>query len=1041
MLLLLPLWCAAVTPYTPQSIDPVLEPWRWRKHPELSGHEIRCMDEADDGTLWFGGTGGLLRYNGSEADWIAFGPDFPHRESSTIPLEKMWCDSVLCMPDGSVLTIVDGRLLQWDDGAWKVVFEGSGVAQYETYLVRADDGTIWMLRPNGLWRISPDLAEREAVMRSKKGERLIAFCLDMDGDAWVVLDKSKGRAELRHIPLLNGKALEEMQWSSYSVGGEGNIPLVNICAGRDGRIWVADNRGDSAVQVLNKRTRAWEIIDSPEARAAHFSIIRDRNDTVWAGGTGSLSTVRGSRFAFFSADELELPKTPLSLFESGNGWLWVITRSGHVHSIDPGDSQWWSLQHLHFECESKDGRQWFRSKGSTVVSYRPDSQQWVEYTKRDGLDVVVRGVYFTRDGLIWAVGRKNGLAAVSLFDGERWETFSYPDFSAVIGTKAFLEAQDGTVFLGASGKRLGGADAGGMLRLQATPEGPQIVKRYSPPKFPYTVACFAQTPDGILWGGSVEDFSFDPERGAESVGTVPELPDDLTYDIEVDADGNLWVAKGAYGIFRKKGTAWTKFTDSDGIDGMIYADLLPLSDGTLLAASDEGISRYDGSIWSGSVFSDDFAFTSRDGYMRSTDDGAIWFNFIEGDSRSPRVAMNLGLEFCSVRYRPDFNPPQTTILEHQKKIEAEGNIHLSWSGRDLWADTPAERLEYSWRFDGGEWSPFASDVGSTFVGLKSGLHRFEVRARDRDFNIDPTPARIDFSVAYPVWRRPWFILMMVVILGGTVTFVWVIIYFRERELTQRQRHLVEMDQMRTGFFTNISHELNTPLGLIRGPIEYLRERNQNAEAGNVLDVAMRNVDRMSNLVSQILDFRKLELGKLRIMPEEGDISQCIRDCIEMMRPYAKRKSIELLCECDDSCRGWFDPETLRKITTNLISNAVKYSKEGGRVQVTFRVEVKEGGRMLSLVVEDAGRGIAPEHLQHVFERFYRVPAENVVDGSGIGLNLTKELVDLWGGRIDVVSPVHADPERPGSRFSVYLPIDPEYIANGSDAHEKQKKHS
>jgi signal transduction histidine kinase/streptogramin lyase len=1026
-----------VKPYTPKSVEPVLEPWRWRKHTELSGHEIRCMDEANDGTLWFGGTGGLLRYDGLEADWIEFGPDFPHRETSSIPREKMWCDSVFCMPDGSVLLIVEGRLIRWDDGEWEVVFEGSGLAQYKTYLVGADDGTIWLLRPDVLWHISPDLSGREAVMRSGRDERMIAFCLDMDGDAWVVLDHSKNGAELRHIPLLNGKPLKEMQWSTYSIGGEENIPLASICAGRDGRIWFADSRGSSAIRAFNKRTSAWETGDFSEPMA-HFSIIRGRNDTIWASGAGSLSTVRGSRRAFFSADKLGLPKTPLTLFESSNGWLWVIARTGHVFSIDPGDSQWWSLQNLHFECESGDGWQWFCSKDSTVVSYHPESGQWFEHTKRDGMNVTARSVFSTRNGLIWVAGRRNDRAALSVLDGEQWKTFTYPGFSTAIGTKACLEARDGTVLIGAAGRRLREEGAGGMLRFQATPEGPEVFKRYSPPDFPYTVACLAQTPDGIIWGGSVQDFSFDPERGMESFETVSELPNELTYDIEVDADGNLWVAKGAFGIFRKKGAEWTRFTDGDGIHGMICVDLLPLQDGSLLVASDKGVIRFDGSTWSGSFLSDDFAFTSRGGNMRSSQDGAIWFNFIEGDSRSPRVAMNLGLEFCTVRYKPDSKPPQTWIHEHQEQTDSEGNIHLSWSGRDPWANTPEDRLEYSWRLDGGEWSPFTSDVGKTLIGLKGGSHLFEVRARDRDFNIDPTPAQSAFSVAYPVWRRPWFVLIMLAILGGIVTFVWMIIYYRERELKQQQRHLAEMDQVKTGFFTNISHELNTPLGLIRAPIEYLKEHNHDPEARAVLDVAMRNIDRMSNLVSQILDLQKLEHGRLRIKPVLGDIAQSIRDCVEMMRPYAERRNIRLLCECDGSCRGWFDPEALQKITSNLISNAIKYSKEGGRVEVTFRVEEKGSGRMLSLAVEDSGRGIAPEHLPHVFERFYRIPEENVADGSGIGLNLTKELVDLWGGRIDVESPVHADPERPGSRFSVYLPIDPDDIAEESRRYEEQK---
>lgn len=300
-----------------------------------------------------------------------------------------------------------------------------------------------------------------------------------------------------------------------------------------------------------------------------------------------------------------------------------------------------------------------------------------------------------------------------------------------------------------------------------------------------------------------------------------------------------------------------------------------------------------------------------------------------------------------------------------------------------------------------------------------------MRARDRDFNVDATPAISFFSVALPVWKRGWFVGMVLMMTIVTTAFVGVLIYFHDKRLKDRARHLVEIDQIKTGFFTNISHELRTPLTLILRPLERLLESEENHEKREMLSMAQRNASRVWNLASQLLDFRKLEQGQMRVDIAEGDIVVCVRDVIERLEQAAIAKQISCTVTSPDQWCGWFDAEMVKKIVQNLVNNAIKFTPSGGEVRVALSKRMtEEGGELLILEVEDTGPGIEPVHLQRIFDRFYRIPEKSIVDGSGIGLNLTKELVELLGGTIRAESPVRAELENPGTRFIVSLPIPP-----------------
>ena len=1032
----LPLCCLAVNAYVPKVADPVLEPWRWREMEELGGQGILCMDEAGDGTLWFGCIGGVMRYDGLTAESIPFVEELADRIGYGENRDP-WGLSVLCLQDDSLLVVAENGLVRWAGGEWHVVLRNAGTPSFATHLGHADDGAIWLLMGDAVWHLAGDLSTQDAVLRVAEGERLLSFCHDQRGDVWVVRNTPYGHSDLIHIPLQEGLPLEKSQWRTYRVAVASPGSEAAIGCGDDGRIWYVDNSAQNSEWTFHPRSGTWEEQKHLHSGKGYHSVTRDRSGKLWAGGAGKLCALRSSEIRYYSTSQLGLPITPLTICETDAGKWWIVGRGGHVYFMDPGDGQWLTHVGLHFECDAPDGREWFLNGSRRVVSHDSTTGAWLEYSPADGVIDRPRSLHTSSHGLIWALGDHGGRAAFSVFDGNTWTRHLHPDFASFIGTSAFLEAADATVWLGAMGDRLKSppSEAGGALQYAVSGDGRiKLLRQHSSLVAPYTIARIAEMPDGIFWLGAPVVSRYDVQRGV--VQAEPDLPAVHTCDMVVDGNDNLWVAKGLFGVYRREEDGWRSFSAGEGLAGSIVVDLLPLVDGTLLAATDTGISRFDGNNWAGHALGAEFGMSARSGGMRQSADGAVWFNFTRKDVRSPRVNMNVKDEdrFCTVRYAADELAPDTTITKHLHHVDSSGNIHITWMGRDPWGNTPANKLQYSWRIDHSEWSPFSYETGRTLLDLPSGEHTLEVRSRDRDLNVDPTPATSLFTVALPVWRRGWFIGMVLVIAGAAASLIRMPLYFHAKRLKERARHLEEVEQMKTGFFTNVSHELNTPLGLIRGPLERLMSREHDKEAGHLLDMAMRNVDRMSSLVSQILDFRKLEQGKVRMDPVEGDIAQRVRESFDLLQPAAMRKQVTCTLTCEDACVGWFDPEKLDRIVSNLVGNAIKYTQAGGGIVVTLGTVMEDGDPKLLLVVEDTGIGVASEDLPHIFDRFYRSPGRTSVDGSGIGLNLTKELVGIWGGLITAESPIHEDRERPGVRFTVRLPITRDQISTQGANH-------
>ena len=261
----------------------------------------------------------------------------------------------------------------------------------------------------------------------------------------------------------------------------------------------------------------------------------------------------------------------------------------------------------------------------------------------------------------------------------------------------------------------------------------------------------------------------------------------------------------------------------------------------------------------------------------------------------------------------------------------------------------------------------------------------------------------------------------------------------ERSLAEIQR-MRDLDEVKTRFFANISHEFRTPLALINGPLQQARKQSGGASDGPVLlnersfRVIRKNTTRLQVLVDQLLDLSKIEGGQLQLNLTKGDLMRFVRSQVFSFESMAERRGISLNTHFSEEAKeAYYDRDKLEKIINNLLSNAFKYTPQGGAVHVNMTMN----GTSFTLEISDTGKGIGQEEIDRIFDRFYRVEGTEA-KGSGIGLALTKELIDLYNGQISV----HSEKGR-GTTFKVRLPMTleglPESVMVQQDHVESEKE--
>ncbi len=798
---------------------------------------------------------------------------------------------------------------------------------------------------------------------------------------------------------------------------EGYPSYAVVAEGLDGRVWLACNSNSQALIRIEKNNtevilESWD--DLLDSKIEY--LFEKPNGDLWIVARGELLIYSDGKWIKRNPNRY-YSDIPFAR-ELSNGRFLLGGRNDSVHQIDLSENQWKTYPDLNFQCQDVSGAWWFLSRDKRIVRHYPQSNSWQSYGVEDGLIDKPNAVLATQDGVVWVSGSHGDDAAVSWLMEGRWHRHLHPEFSRMISHSAVLEGNDGYVYFGSN---MEAKDALGRLAglLRYKNLGDSVEFRYlSPPDAPQRITSIGQTQDGTLWFCG-RNLSF--KRPEAPVEIVDSFNDEWPVSLCIDAEDGVWVGNWRSGLYKKEATGWEKMSEGGkrskfGVVNLLSGNRLP----GIWAATIDGIHRFDGQSWSYGALLPELQIQRRATRLLESSDGALWINLSSRDwnyNIDPEFAES-DASFKVIRYFPDLNPPETVLNDFDDRVPESGTMHISWSGADPWSLTPNSQLEFSYRLNQGDWSPFSNRAEAVLHSMPAGNFTMEVRARDADWNMDPTPAVAQFSVVPFLWKQPWFLTAVCLTLALIIGLIVLIV-------RMRIRHMLALEQFKIDFFTRISHELRTPLSVILGPLQSLLA-TASINQKEPLEMAYRNARRMQGLVDTLLEFRKVELGKLSYDPVRSDLHYFIKDLFHSHSVLWQEKGQDCRLEVSrPSGELCFDPQKLQHIFSNLLSNAIKYTPKGGTILVLASLE-ETGSSVAKLILEvsDSGIGISTEDQKRIFDPFYRERrVRQRSDGSGIGLAYTYELVSLWGGRISVESPFDlGQGPKGGARFRVELPL-------------------
>ncbi|MGB0862419.1 MAG: hybrid sensor histidine kinase/response regulator transcription factor [Saprospiraceae bacterium] len=557
-----------------------------------------------------------------------------------------------------------------------------------------------------------------------------------------------------------------------------------------------------------------------------------------------------------------------------------------------------------------------------------------------------------------------------------------------------------------------------------------------------------------LWVGSTNGIFLIDEQQATirhfSV-TTGDLPTNKIRHIYEDAEGIFWLSSIGEGIIKwqpnlKEISTFEQFTIKNGLSNNYIYAIYEDDFGFLWASSDRGLMRIQKSNFQVQIFLKENGLPHNEFNTNShykAKDGTMYFGGLGGIiSFHPKIF----LENSKVEVPLIFT--NYTILEEGKaeatnrfeELQKDNSIKIKPSDKlfeltfALMDFAPSDFHQYRYKIEGytENWT-FTDQNKIRITNLPYGNYTLKIQGQHINKGWSNQVLSLKIKVLKPFYLQIWFIIILIFVVSIVTYFFFQMrlanlkkvqsqleeeVKARTATIQEQTEELKKLDQAKTRFFSNITHEFRTPLTLILGPLEQIQEqRPPEKTLYKKLKGVQRNAQHLLGLINQLLDISKLESGNMKLETSHGDIVEQSQLIVQQMQPMANQKGLNLIFKSSNSHLFTnYDQNKWNKILFNLLSNAIKFTPENGTVSMNLKTNNVD---LIIVEVQDTGRGIAPENLKNIFNRFYQTDdsSTRLQEGTGIGLALVKELVELQNGTIKAESQLGK-----GTTFILELPI-------------------
>lgn len=989
----------------------------FRNHPDapdsLSNNTVWSLAEDARGDLWIATEGGVNRYNRATDNFTRFQHD-PNDPSS---LSHDTVRAVRVNRDGKILVGTFGSgagLLEPDSGRFTPL--QPDYATPNVWSVQQDLAGKYWLGTEGAGASSYDPISRTFThyySQAPQGQRIAsdtvrAIAQDRAGDIWLGTDAGVYRTS-------GGAVVDHWQHVPDQGASLGSNIVWDIFEDRYGDIWVATDGGGLNLLRRNSPLVRRFTHNSRDPFTLSSNVVRqvmeDQAGDIWTANFPSGANVfhRAAQWVAHVRHDPDNPRglnnpSVLCFLQSGDGSLWVGTDGGGLNRILP-DGRFDYLRHVPGQtglstnailslAQDRQGHIWIGTWGGGVNRYDP------------------------RTGQIWRYAA----------DPENPTALSHPNVWAVLVDK------NDDVWLGTEG--------GGLNRYNRAADR---FERYASGKADAShtagniIWSLLEDHRGMIWIGSNAGLSrLDPLTGTfkhwQQADQDPlSLSNNTVLAIFEDRQHQLWIGTRA-GLNRlhPNDNTFRVIRTDDGLANDSITSILQDGDGNLWLGTNDGLARLDPATyavrnyhqtdWARGKFnygaalklqSGELVFGGIQGFIRFLPQNLQVNHFkppvVLTDFQVFNQSQQVGAEDSPLRQA--LGATGHIVLDHRQSVFSFEFAALNYYG--------TESNRYAYKLDGFDlnWNDIGGERKATYTNLGAGEYFFRVKAANNDGIWNEQGVELRVTITPAPWRTWWAYLLYTVAAG---VLVWSYVRAQQRKIAQERavnERLRQLDKLKDNFLANTSHELRTPLNGIIGLADSLLD----GAAGDLSPQVRLNMQmitnsgkRLANLVNDILDFARLKNKKLQVQIKPVNLRPLVDTVVVLSRPLVGKKDLDLSNQVDDRLPAVLaDENRLQQILYNLIGNAVKFTDAGSVV-----VSARQEGQHIWIAVSDTGIGIAVDDLDKIFGSFEQLEGheERQYGGAGLGLAVTKQLVELQGGDIQVESELGR-----GSTFRFSLP--------------------
>jgi signal transduction histidine kinase/ligand-binding sensor domain-containing protein/CheY-like chemotaxis protein/AraC-like DNA-binding protein len=831
--------------------------------------------------------------------------------------------------------------------------------------------------------------------------------------------------------------------------------VLKIFVDSQNLIWVETTLpGYSMIDPASKSFRHFEqALDvNQELRStAQCGIMEDKNHTVWltlkGGGFGYYNRLTGSFEYFYNKPgdpQSKISNYVYNFYKDSTDVLWLSTYFKGIEKvtflqkkfnfIQPSPQSNFSIANeVRAIMEDSKGLLWVATKKQELFLLDRNFQL---VKKIDQLNGQKTGMVYAMDedskGNIYLGTKGNGLFVLSrngLYD------FEVKHFKHDSNNSTTISSNNIYSILEDSKKRIWiGTYDGGLNRFE---NGRFIHSVNSLENYPKDVGkkirqvvedtkgnIWLATTDGIvLLDGTTSD-SPDPTFRffSSEKGNAKGLKGTDVYWIYCDKNSAIWVATLGGGLAKLKNSPdrgqsleFNVLTKKDGLPSDVIFTIVGDRIGNLWMSTENGIAyynpkqqvfrnynNYDGIVNSG--FSEAACTFRSDGNICfGANNGFYYFNPSSFKKDQKRVALVFtGFQLFNKEVEPGKGSLLEKAITETKSIRLKYNqnaISITWAGLDF---SIQDKIRYLYQLTGydPDWHLVKDQGKASYTKLPPGKYTFTVKFDNPELQKLNSPKSLEIEVLPPVWKTIWaymfYLLLSIVLIEVARRIATTMIRLRNKVIIEK-----ELTDIKLNFFTNISHELRTPLTLILGPVNEIKTKETLSENGkNYALLIEQNAQRLLRLVNRLLDFRKVQNGKMELVLNEVDIVEFTKEVCRNFDELATEKKIIFSVHSTKSsinCR--IDEEKMDSVIFNLLSNAFKFTPENGAI--TISIEHPSAANFVTIEIKDSGIGVPKEHESSLFKRFasHYDSHQTKLAGTGIGLSLSKELVLLHGGEL------------------------------------------